>query len=414
LGRKPPILFSYFGTVLMNVVTVGAGSFNTLFLTRLGVGIAMGVGMSPSIAMMSETCPKRWRMAMAGAKGIIGISGFLFGNISMYLSDPTLVHLRWRTLFLYCSIPGVFLGMAACIFLHESPAFLAQSGDREAARRVLDSMRRLNCREDVRFELTGSREDVENRDRQTDVGTGKLSMRSQLNVIFGPNILGCTIAALVLNLAINVIHYHQNYGEPQVFTSDSASLKLEPAVQLMIANSFGYIGFPITVAASLCLSRRSGIVLAFFMVSALTLTFASSVVVVHKTWYTEAFFQFSMCALRGVFSMSWNFVHQFSVEIYPVACSTTGGAAVIGVGRIGSCLAPLIFELSSMFLGIVGSYYIMGCLAAAVALITMMLVPADMFAVTQRAEAEVQAKVLLEGKMAMLGRSTKEDFAKKL
>jgi len=411
IGRKPPILFSYFFTVVMNVVTVSAGSFNTLFVTRLGVGIAMGVGMSPSIAMMSETCPRKWRMAMAGAKGIIGISGFLFGNVSMYLSDPTLVHLRWRTLFLYCSIPGVFLGVAACMFLQESPAFLAQSGNREAAKRVLDSMRRLNGGADVPYELTGSREDVEDRDRQTGV---LLSMRSQLNVIFGPSLFVVTVAALVLNLAINVIHYHQNYGEPQVFTSDLASLKLEPAAQLMIANSFGLIGFPITVAAGWLLSRKSGIVLAFIMISLLTICFASSVIVATKTWYTEALFQFSMCALRGVFSMSWNFVHQFSVEIYPVACSTTGGAAVIGVGRIGSCLAPLIFELCATSLGLVGSYYIMGCLAFAVAIMTALVVPSDMVDVCRRAEAEVQARVLLESKLSILGRSTKEGFAKKL
>jgi MFS family permease len=408
-GRKPPILFSYLFTVVMNVVTVGATSFGALFLTRLGVGIAMGVGMSPSIAMMSETTPKRWRMAMAGAKGVIGISGFLFGNVSMYLSDPTLVHLRWRALFLYCSIPGVFLGLAACLFLPESPAFLAQRGDREAAGRVLDSMRRLNCRPDVPFELAGSREDVEDREGQTNEEAGALSMRSQLNVIFGKSLIGCTTAALVLNLAINVIHYHQNYGEPQVFTSDSASLKLEPAAQLMIANSFGLIGFPITIVASMCLSRRSGIVLAFAMVSALTLAFASTVTAVTRKWYTESLFQFSMCVLRGVFSMTWNFVHQFSVEIYPVACSTTGGAAVIGVGRIGSCLAPLIFEFVSASSGVVvASYYMMGCVALAVALLTMLLVPSDMAGVFRRAEAEVQAMVLLEGKLSTLGKSAKD------
>jgi len=409
LGRKPPIVFSYFFTVVMNVVTVGAGSFNTLFATRLGVGIAMGVGMSPSIAMMSETTPKRWRMAMAGAKGIIGISGFLFGNVSMYVSDPTLVHLRWRALFLYYSIPGVFLGIAALLFLPESPAFLAHKGHQKAAVRVLDSMRRLNCRADVPFELACPREDIEDRERQTDVQAGTLSMRSQLNVIFGRSLIGCTTAALILNLAINVIHYHQNYGEPQVFTSDAASLKLEPAAQLMVANSFGLIGFPMTVFSSMCLSRRSGIVLAFAMVSALTFTFASTVTASTKTWYTETFFQFSMCLLRGIFSMTWNFVHQFSVEIYPVACSTTGGAAVIGVGRIGSCVAPLIFELVSATSGVmVASYYIMGCVSIAVAFLTMLLVPSDTADIFRRAEAEVQARVLLEGRLSMLGRATKD------
>merc|ERR1719356_1051358 len=103
-------------------------------------------------------------------------------------------------------------------------------------------------------------------------------------------------------------------------------MTLEPALQLMVANLFGTLGFPITVLSSMLLSRKSGIMLAFTLVAVLTLTFASTVTASTRTWQTEALFQFSMCALRGVFAMSWNFVHQFSVEIYPVACSTTGGS----------------------------------------------------------------------------------------
>merc|ERR1719333_598372 len=191
--------------------------------------------------MVSETTPERRRMVMAGVKGLCGLSGFLFGNLLMYLSDPSLVHLRWRQLFLLCSVPCVVLGTLAWAYLPESPAFLAQSGKREAARRVLESMRWLNGRPEVSIDFVDPNEDATDRESAAPPNVGgaqALSIRSQLGIILGPNMLGLTLTALMLNLAINLINYNHNYGEPQVFTSGKATMALEPATQLMVANCF--------------------------------------------------------------------------------------------------------------------------------------------------------------------------------
>lgn len=382
-GRRVPIIASYFIVVVFNITMVLASSFGVILVARVGIGVAMGIGMSPSLAMMSETTPSAWRMAMAGAKGVVAVGGCVFVNIIAMISDPLLIHLEWRKLYLFCSLPSTFLCVGSFFFLPESPVFLASMGRHRGADKVLASMRQLNRRHDVSLDYNIHRGGGSH-------NSGALSFMNQIRVIYGPGLIKPSLVALLVNSAINLIQYSNNYGEPLVLTSGFAHLSLRPGQQLLMANCFGMLGLPFTILASWLCSRRNGITLCFVTVSTLTAMFAATVTSNHRSQLCDACFQISMCGLRIIFAVTWNFVHQFSVEIYPVAASATGGALAIGLGRFGSIVAPEVFEcLAKVTNRLISCYYVMAVVGLVLAVAINILVPKSLDEIKVKAQEDI-------------------------
>mmetsp|Transcript_17934 Transcript_17934/g.38196 ORF Transcript_17934/g.38196 Transcript_17934/m.38196 type:complete len:526 (+) Transcript_17934:46-1623(+) len=410
-GRRVPIVACYFATMVMCILTVMSESHVTLLLCRLGMGFAMGLGMSPSLALGSESCPDSWKMAMVACKGAFAFIGMIVGNLFAMLLDPTLMHVDWRKIYLWCTIPSTVLSATSVLFLPESAKFLAQIGDHAGAARALKSMRSLNFRPSISIEYSRNVVNASNVESGTATSAGSLAyitnqeldnkpvpMKKQLKVIFGKSLWGLTIAAILGNVGINLIQYHNNYGEPEVLTRAHSMSHhhsaTKPAVQLLVASFWGLLGFPLTIIVGHFFQRKTGLIISFFFISLVTFIFGATAALPDRDhWILKALFQFSLCGSRVIFAAAWNFVHQFSVEFYPAPISTTGGAIAIAVGRVGSILAPLVFEwISTATTCTTLSFYVMAAFGFAVILFIWWRVPTfnkDLATLSAQAEEEV-------------------------
>lgn len=115
MGRKPPIVASYALTSLVGFSCAAAQEYKTLLVLRMFLGFGMGLGMAPSLALLSEITPQSWRMKMR----VCQTTAFAFGGFVVVLlaalNDATLLKLQWRYLMVAAAIPpAVFF----CVNLH--------------------------------------------------------------------------------------------------------------------------------------------------------------------------------------------------------------------------------------------------------------------------------------------------------
>ncbi|WP_410595014.1 sugar porter family MFS transporter [Amycolatopsis sp. lyj-23] len=135
LGRRRTIM------VAAGVVIVGtlAASFSPTFvllvLSRLIIGLGIGLSSSTVPTYLSELAPAKWRGAMGALNQIFIVLGILIAFLVSYWLGPVSA---WRWMFAGAIVPAVVL-LIGLVFLPETPRWLVKNGREDEARRVLAS-----------------------------------------------------------------------------------------------------------------------------------------------------------------------------------------------------------------------------------------------------------------------------------
>lgn len=255
------------------------------------------------------------------------------------MDDPHLIHLSWRRLFLLLSIPAGLLFAFAVAFLPESPVYLASIGRHSEARSTLAWLMSLNGLEDVKVHYRAVSHVPE--------AESSMSLQDQFGCIFSKDLCYTTLVVTYASCCTNLAAYTFVYAAPQVLAETSST----PAAIAMAISGFASFGiiFVLWIVSS-NIPRKEGIKLSLALGIAVMLAFtlAGSHRQPRQAFW-EAVYQISLDSFSASSTLGYMILFQIAIEIYPTCAAATGGSLIIGAGRLGSILAPLLFERLNYF-----------------------------------------------------------------
>jgi len=341
MGRRFPMILSYIGICFFSVLSVMATGFYSISGIRFFVGISFGVAQPSFNALLGEITPSKNRLQMNAYAQLLFSFGELYSACLIWWQDPYMEELNWRWLICMGAIPSFIFLVLAVFMLEESPSFLLVNGRRDEAQGVLERLRASNGAMDVDVHLPVAPDDTEPPRRPS------ITMKEKLKIVFGRHLLYTTMVVCVSVFTLNFLFYGGLYAFPQVLPG--MKLSMSPAVNLMLGAMVEVPGFALAIVLGNYLPRKSIMLLYLFgvIISTMTFSFAGSRIInplLQDHWTHEMLLQAGLVGHKVFTSVGFLVVYVYAVEIYPTVVRATGGALCIAAGRLGSMVAPTIYE----------------------------------------------------------------------
>jgi AAHS family 4-hydroxybenzoate transporter-like MFS transporter len=330
-GRRPVLLggLVFFG--LMSLLTVMAGSIESLLVLRLLTGLGLGCVMPNAIALTSEYAPERVRSTAV----MVMFCGFSLGAALGGLAAAGLINdFGWRSVFFAGGVLPLLGAIAVWRWLPESVRFLVLNGG--------DKQRIAAIMQNVAPELKGQSvlfladEHKETKSPVKQLFSDKRAMLTGLLwVVFFMSLMDLYFLSNWLPTVIN------DAGIP---VSSAALI----TAMLQVGGTVG----------TLVLGRVFDKVSPFFALSVIYFLAAGFILAVgFSTGSASALvvtiFGAGFCVIGGQIG-----ANSLAAKSYPTAIRATGVGWSLGIGRIGSVLGPVIggmllsmhWDMSHLFL----------------------------------------------------------------
>lgn len=245
MGRRLPICLGAALTSAAGLVTAFLPSFWLLLVVRFVLGMGIGFGFAPVMALMSEITPERHRIAVRSTGDALFDFGYTFAAFVATMWDPQLMDMQWRIVQLIATAPPALVSIFTLLFLQESPVYLAAKGEIEQARKSLQEIRRANGADvEVDFEPEVPR---------APKGSGGPRLLDQLRVIFSGRYLPSLVVLCYTAFVMNMFYYGGIFAQPQVMGSAKKDGSMSPGVELIIgAGPVDMFGLVLVAVISRC------------------------------------------------------------------------------------------------------------------------------------------------------------------
>lgn len=338
-GRRWPILASMLGLAGFNVLTLCATGFISLVLIRLFIGISIGIGQPPQVALSSELAPTNRREdAVVWSQVLFGV-GELYAAFFIWLQDPMMKTLDWRQLVVFIAIPPTIFLFACFYLLHESPRVLALQGRDDEVQAFLAQVRMCNNRPNVSLEFTPIL--IERQNNMSE------QWCSSLKMLFGKQLRFITIACCFTCFSINLLYVGTFYALPLLLPD--MKLHDSPGMTLIISAIWDSVGILSSFVAGRYLLRRTSVVIFTFgqILSLSAFLYASKQATQGLAGDTvnQYVLEWSINGIKFFTSAVFTIVFMFYNEVFPTIARSTGFGTAMTFGRLGAIGAPLIFEL---------------------------------------------------------------------
>ncbi|MFB9684364.1 sugar porter family MFS transporter [Amycolatopsis plumensis] len=379
LGRRRTIM------VAAGIVIVGtlAASFSPTFvllvLSRLVIGLGIGLSSSTVPTYLSELAPAKWRGAMGALNQIFIVLGILIAFLVSYWLGPISA---WRWMFAGAIVPAAVL-LAGLVFLPETPRWLVKNGQEDEARRVLASAHgnTVNLDEEIATIHEVIRLDTEEKPRIRDLFSG--FVRPML------------VVALLLAIGqqfsgVNAINAY--------FPTMLIGLGFATQAALLSGVLLGVTKFLFTAWVVFVVDRwgRKPLLLIGNVIMVLTLVAAGLVVLnVHDTG-TRGLLMLVMMVLYLVgYELGWGAVVWVMMsEVFPLKYRATGmgvsSVVLWAATGIVSAVFPIISDPKS--LGIGGSMFLFAGVNVVLFVLTKWLVPETKGRTLEQIELDLRAR----------------------
>lgn len=354
LGRRLPILLSYVGMCLFSLASLFANGFYSMACLRFFVGVSFGAGVPAFYSLCSEVSPSDYRLPMNAWGQVQFAGGEFFSAFLIWYQDPFMKDLQWRWLVGLGCIPCVMFLVLALFMLEESPHFLMVNGRHSEAQRVLENFSKSNG-VDIQIDL--SRSSASAAARQT-----SMSIRERLAIVWGRHMFYSTVVLCACFFTWNFLFYGGLYAFPQALR-DLELHSVNPAVNLMLGALMEAPGLFLGVVLGRYVSRKNCMLLYLLVVLMCTLIFSFSTAAVLDTsspggsWALESLVQIGLLGNKVFTSFGALIVSVYAAEIYPTVARTTGIALGVGFGRLGSIVAPTVFDGLFVATGSYGAFF---------------------------------------------------------
>ncbi|KAG0609004.1 hypothetical protein M758_8G149900 [Ceratodon purpureus] len=149
LGRKFMLCISGILYSLAAMIMLWAPSVHILILSRVIVGLAIGLASTISPILISESAPAETRGQLATFPQLLGSSGLFFAYVMDFVLSLQ-VNPNWRFMLGVLGVPSLLYVVLCLVVLPESPRWLVSKGRMHDAKLVLQNLR---GHEDVSAEL---------------------------------------------------------------------------------------------------------------------------------------------------------------------------------------------------------------------------------------------------------------------
>ncbi|MEU4524346.1 sugar porter family MFS transporter [Amycolatopsis sp. NPDC024027] len=379
LGRRRTIM------VAAGIVIVGtlAASFSPTFLllvlSRLIIGLGIGLSSSTVPTYLSELAPAKWRGAMGALNQIFIVLGILIAFLVSYWLGPISA---WRWMFAGAIVPAVIL-LIGLVFLPETPRWLVKNGQEDEARRVLASAHgsTVNLDEEIATIHEVIRLDTEEKPRIRDLFSGFVR----------PMIVVALLLAIGQQFSgVNAINAY--------FPTMLIGLGFATQAALLSGVLLGVTKFLFTAWVVFVVDRwgRKPLLLIGNVIMVVTLVAAGLVVLnVHDTG-TRGLLMLVMMVLYLVgYELGWGAVVWVMMsEVFPLKYRATGmgvsSVVLWAATGIVSAVFPIISDPKS--LGIGGSMFLFAGVNVVLFVLTKWLVPETKGRSLEQIELDLRAR----------------------
>jgi len=396
IGRRPPILACYLVATVAQLLHLCTTTYWIFAILRVCLGFAHGMGMPTSIALVSETSPVAYRALLMGIRNVLFGSGSIYAAIVIIIDDASMKNLHWRIDLLTTVVPPAILLLLAWAFLYESPLILARTGRQQEALKSLEAIRGLNGRDASTVDVSFSSDFTEAKVKDT----GKKDSFKQLKILFERKMLFNTITLAWASLSMNLLLYGHSYAFSIISTGQARGGSdvsgMLPGYQALIQAVVGLLIILVIVPVGAVLSRKAMLCIGSIFGIGGMILFSLTGGLPERTPFQNGMYFLAQntpslscgCAFLGIY--------QLAVDLYPVEAASTSAAFVILIGRIGSILAPFIFEAFAAW----ESFYNLLSITSAITLLMTLWVirspaPAEKLALAEK-EADMESMPLLK------------------
>jgi MFS transporter, AAHS family, 4-hydroxybenzoate transporter len=316
IGPKRLVVGSLVAMGLLNIATVAAEGVNSLVAFRLASGVALGGIVPPTLALAAEFFPSRNRSTLITSMYLGTASGFMFAGASAWALLPTW---GWHS----CMIVGGILPLAFAILVQmtwpESYLFLLKRGA-GGLRRIDDILSRMYPNAPAPGETFALAPAMT-------VGGGIAELFRN----------GRTVGTLMLWLALctnAIVYFFALSWLPLMLVKVGASHE-----NAILASTLGNTAGLVAVITGVLMDKfgNARVVMIYFISGAafvllVGLLLSPSVLVI-----APAAFCLGFCVSglqKGVSALT--------IAFYPPASRSTGLGWVLGIGRFGAILGPMI------------------------------------------------------------------------
>lgn len=378
MGRRPPLLLSYFLAASAQFGTAVVQDYSFLCVLRVLLGIAHGVGMPASLAMVSEFSPTPLRVTLGALRQLSFSLGGLVVAVLFCYDSPSYRHLHWSWESALVAVPPLAIGLVAVALLPESPIFLATAGRHAEARAVLRDIRRLNsCREPLetsrsrplwRGIVASPRSGLTPRPRSCD----RKASLDPLSSICGRRESTWIMALIVGALTYNLVGLGHNFAFPHIV--ESAHSPWLAGYQNLMQNATSLVTGLGVVGLTRILPCRTILIVAGFVGTVGLAIFVHTASMLVRGFQAELLYLVSQntpmlaCAL-GILA-----VYQLAVDLFPVRARVISAGVCIAAGRVTAISAPFIFEAFAQWQHF---YMLMAGLCCITSALAFMLLPSE-------------------------------------
>lgn len=333
IGRSLPTFYSI---VLIGIFSMlSAWSYNIIILIMIRVFVALMVGFFGPLGgtILTEITPKHLRgkyMTMVSFSLVLGqLSAALIGYFLLESLDKG----NWRLLLIFCSLPSIFAGLLAYLFLDESARYLIQQGKYEESFAICEKITRENDSEEIakKFLTKESKEKVilwaKGLEQEEPASISQLfkGQKCKITLMLWSNWL--TLSFIYYGIIIYIPIILQKIGGKTNSNNDILEIFTSNLMELIA----------ILLAASLIENRyfgRKNSMIFFFGLA----SFFCLLIYIAK----DHLFIILVTFARIFISMTFIFCFQFTSEVYETKIRTTGLGMANGIGRIGGIIMPWV------------------------------------------------------------------------
>lgn len=311
-GRKKLLLGCLLTSSLFSLACALSFNFESLFIARTAVGIALGAMVPNFVAMTGEFAPKRIRsFAVCFVCSVYSIGGIIAGFLGMYL----IPHFGWHSVF-WVSVSFIVLAPIVWKFLPESPVFLSRIPSRRAE-----------------FENIISKISPETDPKLVTAVVQQENHSAPFIEIFRRGNGVNTVLIWVVFLMTMLLSYGLNTWLPTLMASAGYSLG-SGLFNLVVLNIGGFLG---AVLGGYFADRFQikNVILAYFVVATASL---ASLSLTQNNILVNFLLVLAGATTVGTLSI----IHALAAEYYPSIIRSTGIGWAAGIGRIGAIAGPIL------------------------------------------------------------------------
>lgn len=315
VGRRAVILAAVAIITVVHWTSAVAGNIWMILVLRFIMGLGLGTLVVSLNVMVSEFANERWRSLMiallhTGFSVGMAISGLVAANV--------LESLGWRYIFVAGGVLNIAVLVLGYFFLLESPEYLTSQQPRNALARVNSVLKKLNHKQ---LEALPPKR-IKTKGQPGFALLLQKDMRTQ------------TILIWVASFAYAIVGYFLMNWKPQVLVN--AGLTPVMASYVGVLNGvFGTVGH-ISIAIFTKWFDEVKLTAVYFAMLTVTLIFFGMAPAEPLLLLTTAgiMTMFTVGAYTGVFLVA--------IKVYTVDMRNTGVGYIVGWGRLGSILGPML------------------------------------------------------------------------